>query len=771
MHFHTAPPSAHRSGPPTPRQLPGDVRGFVNRSEEIQRLDAVLTDDEAEPLLVCVCLIAGTAGAGKTSLALRWAHLTRARFPDGQLYVNLRGYDPGAPVTAQEALSHFLRALGVPATAIPADAESRAALYRSLLAERRMLVVLDNAATVAQVRPLLPGAAGCLAIVTSRSRLSGLAVRDGARRITLGTLAEEEAVALLRTITAEYRPYDDADRLTELARLCAHLPLALRIAAERAATHPYMSLDDLVRDLRDESALWDALTVGDDEEAEAVRTVFAWSYRALPEDAARLFRLLGLHPGSEFGTPAAAALAGVDTAGARRLLDVLVGTHLLAQTAPDRFEFHDLLRAYAIDQARNEEPYEGREAALLRILSWYLHTCDAARRRVKPDEPPVPLDPPPEGVEPLAFADHEEAVRWYEQERVNLLDAARTAEHIGLDGLAWRFPALLRPVHARLNPFEEWFAMGETGLRAARREGDRFGEAEVLSSLGKAAAQSQRLTEATRHHEEALTIRRELGDRLGEALALNALGLVQLRARSLQAARDTFTRALDLFQETGSPHWGPTLTTNLATVAYEAGRLPEALTLVQQALAQHRARGDERAEANALHLLSGVQREQGHTHEALLSAQHAVDIARRFGNRAWEGFWLLELGAAQLAAERADEALVSYQRSAALHRVLGDRSREARAWHGAGNTYAALHRFEEAAAFQRRAAAVHRELGDPWQTALALNGLAHALRRSGADAEAGVHAGEVVRLVAPYGDPRAGHLRAGSGGGPGMGGS
>lgn len=740
------------------------MRGFVNRSEEIQRLDAVLTDDTDEPLVVCVCLIAGTAGAGKTSLALRWAHRTRTRFPDGQLYVNLRGYDPGAPLTALEALGRFLRALGIPATALPADEESRAALYRSLLADRRMLVVLDNAATVAQVRPLLPGAAGCLAIVTSRSRLSGLAVRDGARRITLGTLAEEEAVALLRAITAEYRPHDDAARLIELARLCAHLPLALRIAAERAATHPHMSLDDLIRDLRDESALWDALTVGDDEEAEAVRTVFAWSYRALPEDAARLFRLLGLHPGSEFGAPAAGALAGIDTLRARRLLDVLVGTHLLAQTAPDRFEFHDLLRAYAIDQARHEEPYEGREAALLRVLSWYLHCCAAARVRVKPDEPPVPLDPAPERIEPLAFTDHNGAMRWYEQEHANLLDAARTAEHVGLDGLAWRFPALLRPLHAHLNPFEEWRAMAGIGLRAARREGDRFGEAEVLSSLGKAAAQSHRLTEAARCHEEALAVRRELGDRVGEALALNALGLVHLRARSLGPAQETFSRALALFREAGSPQWGPTLTTNLAAVAYEAGHLTEALDLVRQALAAHRERGDQRAEANALRILSAVQREQGDLHAALASARHAVEIAERFGNKAWEGFWLLELGAAQLAAGSADGALVSYQRSATLHRSLGDRSREARAWHGTGRAYTALDRPEEAAAFHRRAATVHRELGDNWRLALALGCLAESLRGSGAGEDADAYVREAARLLAPYDDPRAARLRARLGG-------
>ncbi|MDT0342260.1 ATP-binding protein [Streptomyces litchfieldiae] len=390
IHFHGPVPG----DTPTPRQLPGDVRGFVNRTAELEQLNAVLTDGGGDPVVVSVCVIAGTAGAGKTSLAIRWAHRIEERFPDGQLYVNLRGYDPGEPVTAQEALHRFLTALGVPAPAIPADVDASAALFRSLLAGRRMLIVLDNAASVAQVRPLLPGSAGCLVIVTSRSRLPGLAIRDGAHRLTLGTLPESEAIALLRAVTAGYRPEDDADKLAELARLCARLPLALRIAAERAAGYPHLRLDDLIAELRDESSLWDALSAGDGEDADAVRTVFAWSYRALSDQAARLFRLLGLHPGPEFGLPAAAALAGVGTGKTRQLLNSLVEAHLLQQTMPDRYEFHDLLRAYASDQVQRDEPAEERTAALRRVLDWYVHTADAAQTWMSPIRDHLPLAPP-----------------------------------------------------------------------------------------------------------------------------------------------------------------------------------------------------------------------------------------------------------------------------------------------------------------------------------------------------------------------------------------
>ncbi|MFE1935576.1 ATP-binding protein [Streptomyces sp. NPDC059474] len=771
IHFH----SGGRPDRPKPRQLPGDVRGFVNRGQELGRLDAVLTDGGDESVSVPVCVLAGTAGVGKTSLALRWAHRAQDRFPDGQLYVNLRGYDPGAPVTPQEALHRFLSALGVPAAAIPADLEAGAALYRSLLAGRRVLVVLDNAATVGQVRPLLPGAAGCLVVVTSRSRLSGLAVRDGAHTLTLSTLDEAEAVALLSVVTAAYRPQDDQDQLIELARLCARLPLALRIAAERAASRPRMGLDELIRDLRDESALWDALSVGDDEEAEAVRTVFAWSYRALPAAAARLFRLLGLHPGAEFGTAAAAALdGGAGTGRIRHLLDVLVGAHLLEQTGPDRYEFHDLLRAYAADQARHEEPPEERAAALRRVLVWYLHSADAAQTWINPQEAHIPLDPPGDDLTPASFADYEEAMRWYEAERGNLLAATRASGEAGLDVIAWQLPAVLRSVHMLLNPFEEWLAMGRIGLGAARRLGDRTAEAELLESLGMACTQSHRLAEGAEYHQGALAARRETGDRLGEALSLNDIGLIHLRGRRLEEAKERFEQAAAVFRELGAAQWEAVVLANLAEVTYELARPEEASGFVRRALEMHRELGNQGGEGNALRILSAIQRDRGQPEEALGSAEGALEIARTHRNHMWEGYWMLELGRAQQANGAFDAALVSFQRAASLQRRLGDRAREARAWDGAGETYRRLGRPGEAADFHRRAVAAHRELDDLWHAALALVGLATALREAdeagggeepggaqeaGGGEEARRHWGEALRALASFDDPRAAALR------------
>jgi tetratricopeptide (TPR) repeat protein len=759
VHFHEhGTPDEDSSTSPTPRQLPADVHGFVNRTDELDQLNAVLADEEGDPLVISVCVIAGTAGAGKTSLALRWAHQVQNRFPDGQLYVNLRGYDPGEPVTAHETLHRFLTALGVRTRSVPQDLDAAAALYRSLLADRQVLVVLDNAATVGQVRPLLPGSAGCLTVVTSRSRLSGLAVRDGARRLTLGTLPQSEAVALLRAITAGYRPEDDLDKLTELARLCARLPLALRIAAERAASHPHMRLDDLIADLRDESSLWDALSTGDDEEAEAVRTVFAWSYRALPDQAARLFRLLGLHPGAEFGLHAAAALAGLAAGRTRQLLDSLVGAHLVEQIAPDRYQFHDLLRAYATDQAQHEEPLKEREAALHRVLDWYLHTADAAQTWINPAEAHLALTPPVEGVQPLLFPDYDTAVDWSEREHTNMLQAARIAA-AGHDRLAWQLSAVLWNTQSPSAPVADWLAVGRIGLAAARRMGDRGAEALLLADLGMGYTRINRLTESLECHRSASRICPGLGDRLGEAESLNLIGLVHLRRRQLDDAALHFEQAMAIFQEQNSPHMEATSLSNLATTHYRAGRLPEAAAAIRQALTTHRSLNDQRGEGNILRLKSDLECERGAAEKAIGSAHDALDIALSLRNHRLEGYWLITLGNAQQAGGQFADALTSYQRAAALHRRLGDRSREALAWHGVGETYRRLDRHTEAADFHRQAAAAHHELGDAWHEALALDGLGTAMLSE--DPEAALrHWTEALRLLADYDDPRAAATRA-----------
>ncbi|WP_346777196.1 NB-ARC domain-containing protein [Streptomyces sp. HNM0575] len=755
IHFHPGPPLPNAG--PTPRQLPADVRTFVNRTDELRSLDAILTGQSGERLVVSVHVVAGTAGAGKTSLVLHWAHQVKDRFPDGQFFVNLRGYDPGEPVPAEHALRRFLRALGVGDDQVPQDVDDAAALYRSLLADRRVLIVLDNAATVSQVRPLLPGIGKSLVVVTSRNRLAGLAIRDGARRMTLGTLPEDEAIALLRVLTSGYRPEDDEAKLTELARLCARLPLALRIAAERAASHPHMRIDDLIADLQDESALWDALSTGIDEEAEAVRSVFAWSYRALPPHSARLFRLMGVHPGPEFSLHAAAALADLPLGRARQLLDDLVGAHLLEQTAPDHFQFHDLLRAYATEQAQREEPAEERRSALRRVLEWYLTTALTAQRWIRPSAV-LPLPEPNDPEPPLLLADYDAAVDWAERERAALLRTVPAAVPEGFDTLAWQSAEALWNARPPSAPVADWLDVGRAGLAAAERAGEQAAVVRLLHYLGMAFRQCRRLDEGLRCHERALEISRAAEMRYEEGRSHNLIGLIHLEFRRLGQAAGEFDRAAGIFRECDDPRRAAVALSNTASTHLDAGHLAEAGAAVREALAAHRALNNAESVGNALSILAELLREQGESTAAREAIDEALDIALSRRNHTLEGFWLLTLGDIQRAAGQYGDASASYQRSARIHRRLGDRSREALAWRGTGLTYAATDRADEAAAFHQQAAVVHAGLGDDWQRALELGHLAAAVHHRDPEA-ARTQRAEALSLIATYNDPRAVDVR------------
>ncbi|HEV8561662.1 MAG TPA: tetratricopeptide repeat protein [Actinophytocola sp.] len=748
-----------RARGPVLQQLPVGVHGFVNRQVELDRLDTFLAGDVAGSSVAGVSVIVGTAGVGKTSLAVHWAHRVRPHFPDGQLYVNLRGYDPGPPIGADRVLDRFLRALDVPPRSIPVDVDDKAALYRSLLANRRMLVVLDNAATVGQVRPLLPGTAACLVVVTSRSRLSGLVIRDGAHRVTLDVLTAPDAVLLLRTATAAYRAEDDSAELVELARLCGRLPLALRIAAERAARRPRIPLDQLIMGLRDESGFWAALSSGEDEDAEAVRTAFAWSYRALAEQTARVFRLLGLYPGSEFSTAAAAVLVGVDVNETRRQLDILAGLHLMEENGADRYQFHDLLRIYATDQARQEETPESLQAALRRVLAWYLRSADAAQAALRPYEPRVPLDPPGEGSMPMTFGGFGEAMRWCESERVNFGAVIRAATAAGDPRFAWQFAVVLRTVYGVLTVFDDWLDTSQIGLDAARQLGDRGAEAELLESLAMVHIQARSLEQGAEYYRATLNIRRELGDGFGAALALNGLGRAALLAWDLVSARSFFEQSLAGLREHGDSYWEALLLFNLGHVSCELEELAEAHRVLRRALDIFRERGERINEGDTFYLLSRIERERGQPGTALPLIEQAIAIAREQSNRVQDAYWSLELGAVLRALGRPAEALVVYQQAATLHRQLGDRSREARVLDATGEAYAEIGRTEEAADFHRRAAATHRELKDRWQLAVSLNNLANVLLRTGADDRARLHWAEALSILAGFGDPRAADMR------------
>jgi tetratricopeptide (TPR) repeat protein len=520
-----------------------------------------------------------------------------------------------------------------------------------------------------------------------------------------------------------------------------------------------MRLDELIEDLRDESALWDTLSADSDDDADAVRTVFAWSYRALPEPAARLFRLLGLHPGNEFGADAVAILADTDVRDARRQLDVLVGAHLVNQPAPGRYELHDLLRAYATDQVRQLNDAQSRSAALRRILTWYLHAADAAQRRIAGFDAYPLHDPAPPDMSVPEFLTYEAALRWYQTENTNLVGATRAAAAADLHPIAWRLAAVLSGIYMHQNAFEDWLATGHIGVDSAARDNNLTAQADAYASLGTAYLQSGRLDDAEASQREALAVRQRLDDRRGEAVSLNALGLIGLRTRRLDDAVSSFDRGRASFRELGDRRWAALLQSNLAQTLWELQRYAEAEPLLDEALAVFRDLGDRSSEGNALFLLSRLRRETGDPAAARTAIERALAIAEEDENQVWQAHWLVEFGDVQRAADQPADALVSYQQAASIQRRLGDRSREATAIEAAGHAYEDMGRVAEATDFYTVAAGTHRDLHDQWREAQALSNLANAFDRQGDTTQARSRRQEALPLLDGFDDPRAATLR------------
>jgi len=755
VHFHVP----DHTEPVTPRQLPADVHGFVGRVEELEKLEELLaTGNDSSGVRLVV--IAGTAGVGKSALAVRFAHRAAQQFPDGQLFVNLRGYDSGLPLAPQAALERFLRALGVPSGEVPQGLEERAELYRSRLAGRRVLVVADNAATVGQVRPLLPGDARCVMLVTSRGRLSGLSARDGARRLTLGLLPVSDAVALVEQAVSGIRETDSADDVGELVKLCARLPLALRIAAERAAARPLMPLRELLGDLRSESSLWSALSTEDASESDTVRAVFAWSYRALPAPAARVFRMIGVHPSAEFGIGAAAALSGVEPDRVREFLDLLAGAHLLEQTGPDRYQFHDLLRAYAAGQVRQDEDPEEWGAALQRCACWYLATAQAAVRTALPSlaGPSLPTEFMYAGS--FGFADADEATLWYRAEQQNLLAVAQAVTAAGLWNLAWRFPAVLHGMHAVHLPLDDWFEMAALGARAADKLDHEEAHAAVAATLADACAAAGRGDEAIVHHKAALEVWARIGDHAGTVRSATSLGLIFMARHDLTQAGAAFDQALDAARALGDELGATAALSGLAHVAFEGGHLALAVDLADQVeRAYRRAGADRRLLATPPLLRARVHRESGRPAPAARELAVARQIADEVDLPLLHQAVLLEQGALEYAGGLHDQAIETFEQALALARVLREPAREAQASTGTGLAMRAANRAAEAVDALHLVVAAYRRLNYPWHRAQALAYLADALDDVGQTQDAHTAREDGLRALRGFSDPRSVRLR------------
>lgn len=530
-----------------------------------------------------ISAIGGTAGIGKTTLAVHWAHLVADRFPDGQLYLNLRGFDPVAPpMTAAAAVRGFLEAFRVPPDGLPTTLDAQVALYRSLVADKRVLVVLDNAADAAQVRPLLPGTPRCLVLVTSRHRLSSLVAVEGAHPLTLDVLSTGEAHDQLAGRLGPERVMGEPRAVKEIIECCGGLPLALAVVAARAGEHPAFPLSAVADELREAAGRLDALDNGDP--ATNVRAVLSLSYEQLSAPAARLFRLLGLHAGPDITVPAAASLAGLPGTAVRALLAELARSHLVSEHVPGRFSCHDLLRVYAIEQADRRDPVADRNDAVHRVLDHYAHTVRGAALLLAPYREAPALLAPRAGVVPEEVADRAAAMRWYTAERATLQAAVRQAETAGLDAhtcqLAWSLAIFFQ----RRGHWHDWAATAHNAINAARRGGDRHRQAHAHRDLARACIPMGDFDEARRQLTLALDLFGDLDDAGGQGQTLINLGILfERQGRHEEALRHT-RQALDRFRLTGNQLMQARSCNAIGWLSAKLGRYQDALDWCQPAL-------------------------------------------------------------------------------------------------------------------------------------------------------------------------------------------
>ena len=645
-----------------PRQLPAAVRPFAGRQAELKALTGLLEGQAGPGDAVVISAIGGTAGIGKTALAVHFAHQVANRFRDGQLYVNLRGFDAsGDPVTSAQAVRWFLDALGAQAERIPADPDAQAGLYRSLLVGKRVLIVLDNARDSAQVRPLLPASGGCLVLVTSRQQLTELIATGGAEPITLDVLSAPEAQELLAGRLGAERADREPGAVTELVGECAGLPLALAIAAARARARPGVPLAVLVAELRDARARLDALDTG--ETATDVRAVFSWSYQRLTPAAALMFRLLGVHPGPDITAQAAASLAGATLRQAGRTLRELTGAHLLAEHAAGRFSCHDLLRAYAAERAIEHDSGNQRRAAIHRVLDHYLNAAHAADRLLYPARNPITLAAPQPGVVGGKPTSQPEALAWFEAEHRVLLAAVNLAARTGFGTYAWQLAWTLATFLDRRGYWPDWVATERTALAAAYRADDRPGQAYAHRSLGLALLQLGSYDDALYHLSEALKLREQAGDHAELARCHVDISWVLDQRGQFTESLGHARRALGLLEATGD-RAGQAGTLNSLAVTYgNLGDYRQALTCGQQALSLCRELGDRRGETGTLDTLGLLQHRLGNDAEAIDCYRRALDLCAEFGSRHNQADVLSHLGEACRAAGNPQGARLAWRQA------------------------------------------------------------------------------------------------------------
>jgi DNA-binding SARP family transcriptional activator len=655
-----------------PAQLPHGIKDFAGREAELGRLNALVTrgSDETDDAMV-IMAISGTAGVGKSVLALHWAHQVRDLFPDGQLYVNLRGFGPAeSAMEPAEAIYGFLEAFAVPPDRIPVDLDARAALYRSMLAGSRVLVVLDNAHDVDQIRPLLPGSPGCVVVVTSRNQLMSLVAADGAHPVELDLLSDAEARQLLSSRLGRDRVAAEPASVDEIIQACAGLPLALAVAAAHAAANSRLPLSALAGALRETHGRLDALDGGD--QYTDVRAVFSWSYQALSAPAARLFRLLGLHGGPDIATPAAASLAGVPAAEARRELAGLVRANLLTEWSSGRFALHDLLREYAGELSATYDTSTERHQAVHRVLDHYLHTASSADQLLHPrrDDAIVLASVQPL-VTPETLADYRSALAWLAIERQVLLAALRQAVTFGFDVHAWQLAWAVNTYFDRHGHWYDAAACHQTALKAAQRLSDLRAQAVIECCLASAYGRLDRHVAANDHLRQALELYEVLGDNAGKAHAHRLLTWVLDQQGRYQEGLEHAEQAVELFRIANRPTGQARALNAVGWFHIQLGNPADGLVHCQHALDMQREVGDRLGQADTLDSIAVAHRSLARYREATACYQQALQLYREFGDRYYEARTLVYLGDTSLAADDPESAVTFWQDAVTVFDDLG----------------------------------------------------------------------------------------------------
>jgi tetratricopeptide (TPR) repeat protein/transcriptional regulator with XRE-family HTH domain len=746
-----ATPDAARTAAPVPAQLPADVNPFTGRTAELRLLDTLLAGRDGT-----LCAVSGTAGVGKTALAVHWGHRVRRHFPDGQLYLDLRGYDPGQPMNPGDALTRFLAALGVPAPEVAFDVDERATQFRTELAGRRILLVLDNVATVEQVRPLLPGTGPYVVLVTSRDSLAGLVAREGAHRLDLDLMPVDDARALLRQLIGE-RVDAQPGAAAELAAQCARLPLALRVAAELAASRSDATLAELVADLADQRRRLDLLNAGGDAHS-AVTAVFSWSVRHLDPTTARTFRLLGLHPGPDLDAYAAAALADTDLAGAQRSLRTLAGAHLTYAVGSGRSGLHDLLRAYAAQLADTTEGADVADA-LDRLFTHYQATASAAMDSLHPAEADRRPKVSPARTPAPDVTDRSAALGWLDAERAVLVALVGHAARNGHPEVSVRLATMLFR-YLLGGHYTDAVTVFEHAHAAARDAGDLAGEAQALFGLGTVHGRLSRYEQAVDHLQRALDLFQAADDRIGQARALGNLGATEQRVGRHRQAAAYHEQARVLFHAAGDRMGAARAHNNLCDLARRFGDFDTAVEHNRIALALHREIGDQTGEAAALTNRAELDVLQGDYQAGINHHGRALALYRQLGHRSGEAWTLDSLGVAHTGLGLAKTAVTYHRHALRLFRLIGERDGEAWALNGLGEAANRMGRPADACAHHTAALAVSSGVDCRDQEARAHAGLGQAQHALGRRGPARQHWQEALRRYTDLASPEADRVRA-----------